>query len=73
LIDAWKAGCGKQRVRQPGLQFGRGADAHFAILGEGGTVILPLEDTFWGARFGMVEDKFSIQRMFNFEKVDPAA
>jgi PhnB protein len=36
-------------------------------------VILPLEDTFWGARFGMVEDKFSIQRMFNFEKVDPAA
>jgi PhnB protein len=43
-------------------------DAMFAALSEGGTVSMPLGDMFWGARFGMLIDKFGIQWMFNFEK-----
>jgi PhnB protein len=39
----------------------------FAALGEKGTVKLPLHDAFWGARFGMLTDRFGIHWMFNFE------
>lgn len=31
----------------------------------GGTVTMPLQDTFWGARFGMFKDKFGIFWMFS--------
>ena len=40
-------------------------DRHFAALSEGGTVSEPLQDTFWGARFGLLVDKFGIHWMFN--------
>jgi PhnB protein len=40
----------------------------FKALGEGGKVTMPLQDTFWGARFGMVKDKFGIGWMLNCEK-----
>lgn len=40
----------------------------FARLSEGGTVVSPLEDTFWNARFGVCIDKFGIKWMFNFER-----
>ena len=40
----------------------------FAALGEKGTVIMALQDTFWGARFGTLADQFGINWMFNFEK-----
>lgn len=43
-------------------------DKFFAALGEGGHIIMPLGDTFWGARFGMVKDKFGVHWMFNLEK-----
>jgi PhnB protein len=39
----------------------------------GGTEVMPLQDTFWGARFGMLTDKFGIQWMFNFDKNPPQA
>lgn len=39
----------------------------FNALGEGGKISMPLEDTFWGARFGMLTDKFGINWMFNSE------
>jgi PhnB protein len=42
-------------------------DGHFAALSEGATVLMPLENTFWGARFGMLVDKFGISWMFNAE------
>jgi PhnB protein len=35
-------------------------------LSAGGTVLMPLQDTFWGAYFGMVKDKFGIQWMVNY-------
>ena len=37
----------------------------FKTLSEGGTVKMPLENTFWGARFGMFVDKFGIHWMMN--------
>ena len=37
----------------------------FAKLSAGGKVVMPLEDTFWGARFGMLVDKFGISWMLN--------
>ena len=39
----------------------------FTAFSEKGKVTMPLEDTFWGARFGMLTDQFGIQWMFNFE------
>ncbi|RXH54981.1 VOC family protein [Granulicella sibirica] len=43
-------------------------DKFFAALGEGGKVTMPLQDTFWGARFGMLTDQFGINWMFNLDK-----
>jgi len=40
----------------------------FRELGENGKITMPLQQTFWGARFGMVVDQFGISWMFNFEK-----
>jgi|SRR5665213_499917 len=37
----------------------------FKSFSDGGTVTMPLADTFWGARFGMLTDKFGICWMFN--------
>jgi PhnB protein len=42
--------------------------AIFERLSNGGQVTMPLEDTFWGARFGMLVDRFGIPWMLNCEK-----
>jgi PhnB protein len=39
----------------------------WAKLEKGGTVKMPLGDQFWGARFGMLEDKYGIHWMLNSE------
>ncbi len=38
----------------------------FAAMSEGGNVTMPLQDTFWGAHFGMLHDKFGIRWMFDY-------
>ena len=43
-------------------------DKTFAAIAEGGTVTMELQDTFWGARFGMLTDKFGVNWMFNHDK-----
>lgn len=40
----------------------------FTNLSEKGKVTMPLQDTFWGAYFGMLTDQFGINWMFNFDK-----
>lgn len=40
----------------------------FASLGEGGSVIMPVSDVFWGGRFGMLTDRFGIGWMFSFHE-----
>lgn len=44
------------------------ADKLFNGLSAGGTIIMPMENTFWGAYFGMFIDKFSIHWMVNFDE-----
>jgi PhnB protein len=39
----------------------------FNALSDGGKVSMPLQDTFWGARFGMFTDKFGFHWMFNHD------
>lgn len=46
------------------------ADRYFDALAEGGNVIMPLGETFWSPRFGMLKDRFGISWMVN---VVPAA
>jgi PhnB protein len=66
----------------PGMSFQQGNNVHlsincesleeiqrlFAALGENGKVVMPLQDAFWGAHFGMLTDQFGMHWMFNFEK-----
>jgi PhnB protein len=39
--------------------------AQFDALAQGGEVRMPLQDTFWGARFGMLTDSVGVRWMFN--------
>lgn len=41
----------------------------FDKLSEGGTVTMPLADQFWGAKFGMLTDKFGFDWMLNYDKI----
>jgi len=43
------------------------ADKLFNGLSAGGQVTMPMADAFWGAYFGMCEDKFGIRWMINFD------
>jgi PhnB protein len=40
----------------------------FDALAAGGKVTMPLQNTFWGARFGMLTDAYGIHWMFNCEQ-----
>jgi PhnB protein len=42
-------------------------DKTFAAFSDGATITMELQDTFWGARFGMLTDKFGINWMFNHD------
>lgn len=39
----------------------------FEKMAEGGEVTMPLQDTFWNARFGMCRDRFGIHWLFNHD------
>lgn len=43
------------------------ADKLFNGLSAGGEIEMPLQDSFWGAYFGMFKDKFGIQWMINYD------
>ena len=44
------------------------AERIFAALSEKGAVCMPIQETFWAERFGMVTDQFGIPWMINCEK-----
>jgi PhnB protein len=44
------------------------ADRVFAALSEGGKVTMPIAETFWAKRFGMLTDRFGIPWMIDCEK-----
>lgn len=39
----------------------------FDSLSKGGTVIMPLQKTYWAEQFGMLADKFGVKWMINCE------
>lgn len=49
------------------------AERIFAELAKDGTIRLPLQETFWATRFGMLTDRFGIPWMINCERTEPEA
>ena len=47
------------------------AERIFQGLSSGGTIVVPLDNTFWAERFGMVVDRFGVPWLINCET--PAA
>jgi len=41
------------------------AERIFGELSQGGTLIMPMQETFWAQRFGMLTDKFGVPWMIN--------
>jgi PhnB protein len=66
---------------EPGAQFTKGNNFYICIdcesaeeleklhsaLAEGGRILMAPQDTFWGARFSMLTDRFGVGWMFNFQ------
>lgn len=44
------------------------AEHLFASLAENGTIKMPIQETFWAARFGMVVDQFGTPWMINCDR-----
>ncbi|HXG77807.1 MAG TPA: hypothetical protein VNJ31_00520 [Methyloceanibacter sp.] len=44
------------------------ADRIFNALAEGGAARMPLSETFWAVKFGMLVDRFGTPWMINCEK-----
>jgi len=40
-------------------------DDYFQRLASGGEVLMELQNTYWGARFGQLKDRFGVSWMFN--------
>jgi len=72
--DVTPAGYEKPQGFSLSLQMNDPANAErvFDDLAQDGTIVMPLEKTFWAARFGMVVDRFGIPWLINCEDV-PAA
>jgi PhnB protein len=51
------------QIKDPG-----DAERTFHALAENGAVQMPIQETFWAARFGMLVDQFGIPWMINCEK-----
>lgn len=49
------------------------AERLFNALADNGTVQMPLEETFWAHRFGMLVDRFGVAWMINYDKEQQAA
>lgn len=65
-------GGGEQFLGGFDLRSAEEQDRLYSALGEGGKATMPLQDTFWGARFGMLTDRFGVNWMFNFDHPRPA-
>jgi PhnB protein len=44
------------------------AERLFGLLGEGGSVTMPMGETSWARRFGMLVDRYGVHWMVNCEK-----
>jgi PhnB protein len=66
-----------ERIKGTSIAVGVGsieeAEKLFNALADNGTVQMPLEETFWAHRFGMLVDKFGVAWMINYDKEEQAA
>jgi len=46
------------------------AERVFAALADRGTIVMPLQETFWAQRYGMTVDRFGVQWMVNCPSAD---
>lgn len=44
------------------------AERLFQALAEGGTIRMPMQETFWALRFGMLVDRFGVSWMVNCDR-----
>jgi PhnB protein len=44
------------------------AERRFEAMSDGAKIVMPMQETFWAERFGMLTDKFGISWMFNCDK-----
>jgi PhnB protein len=51
-----------------GVDAAADAERIFQALAENGTVRMPMQETFWAVRFGMLADQFGIPWMVNCER-----
>jgi PhnB protein len=65
-----------ERAVKPGTNFWVNIDCEnlqeiekfFSALSDGASITLPLQQTFWAARFAMLTDKFGVNWMLNLEQ-----
>jgi PhnB protein len=43
------------------------AERYFSALSDGGNITMPIGQTFWALRFGMLVDRFGVSWMVNCE------
>lgn len=65
--ETWKAHGGNMMHLSVDFDDASELEKVFKALSEGAIISMPLQDTFWGARFGMLTDKFGINWMFNYD------
>lgn len=65
--DGWKAKGGNMVHLSVNFDDAGELEKVFRQMSDGATINMPLQDTFWGARFGMLTDKFGINWMFNYD------
>ncbi len=51
-----------------GIEKREEAERIFGALSENGKMVMPIQETFWAIRFGMVIDRFGIPWMVNCER-----
>jgi len=51
-----------------GIETPAEADRIFVALSEGARILMPIQETFWAQRFGMLVDRFGTPWMINCEK-----
>jgi len=44
------------------------AESAWSALSDGGQIMMPIQETFWAHRFGIVRDKFGVNWMIGHEK-----
>ena len=49
------------------------AERVFQALAQGGTIKMPLQETFWASRFGVVVDQFGVRWSVNCERIAQTA